>query len=186
MCWSFVLHRLHILRLEVSYLTGSMFYVCKFCSYRLHIFHVEVLSPTATHFMCKSFVPHSCTFMCRCFSTYCLRFSLTGSTFNMWSFFSHRLHILCIEVSSFTACTFYLQRYLTSQAAYFMYASFVPHRLHIVHVEVLSPQLHFMCVWVCVFINFFPNEKFWTLPNWKSLQTTIWNGMKMAKSSTNG
>ena len=34
-------------------------------------------------------------------------------------------------------------------------------------------------------LNPFPNDKFWTLPNWKSLRTTISNGMKMAESSAN-
>ena len=32
----------------------------------------------------------------------------------------------------------------------------------------------------------FPNEKFWTLPNWRSLQTTILNLMKMAGRSPKG
>ena len=31
-------------------------------------------------------------------------------------------------------------------------------------------------------VNPFANDKFFTLPNWKSLQTTILNSMKMAKS----
>ena len=35
-------------------------------------------------------------------------------------------------------------------------------------------------------VNPFPNDKFYTLPNWKSLQTTISNLMKMAESSPNG
>ena len=36
-------------------------------------------------------------------------------------------------------------------------------------------------------INFnpLPDDKFWTLPNWKSLQTTISNLMKMAESYSN-
>ena len=33
--------------------------------------------------------------------------------------------------------------------------------------------------------NPFPNDKFHTLPNWKSLQTTISNLMKTAESSLN-
>ena len=32
-------------------------------------------------------------------------------------------------------------------------------------------------------VNPFPNNKFWTLPNGKSLQTTILNALKMAESS---
>ena len=35
-------------------------------------------------------------------------------------------------------------------------------------------------------LNPIPNDKFWTLPNWKSLQTTISNLMKMAESSPIG
>ena len=35
-------------------------------------------------------------------------------------------------------------------------------------------------------INPFPNDKFWTLPNYKSLQTTILSLMKLAESSLNG
>ena len=35
-------------------------------------------------------------------------------------------------------------------------------------------------------VNPFPNDKFWTLPNSKSLQMTISNLMKMAETSPNG
>ena len=35
-------------------------------------------------------------------------------------------------------------------------------------------------------LNSFPNDKFWTNPNWKRLQTTILILMKMAKSYPNG
>ena len=35
-------------------------------------------------------------------------------------------------------------------------------------------------------LNPFPNDKFLTLPNWKSLQTTILKLMKMAESPPNG
>ena len=34
--------------------------------------------------------------------------------------------------------------------------------------------------------NPFPNNKFWTFPNWKSLQTNILNLIKMAESSVDG
>ena len=38
---------------------------------------------------------------------------------------------------------------------------------------------------ITIFVTFnpFPNDKFWTIPNWKSLQTIILNLMKMAESS---
>ena len=35
-------------------------------------------------------------------------------------------------------------------------------------------------------LNPFPNDKFWTFPNWKSLQTTIINSMKIVESSPKG
>ena len=37
-----------------------------------------------------------------------------------------------------------------------------------------------------IFYNFnrFPNDKFWTRPNWRSLQTTISNLMKMVENSS--
>ena len=36
---------------------------------------------------------------------------------------------------------------------------------------------------LCLALRPFPNDKFGTLPNWKSLQTTILNFMKMSESS---
>ena len=37
-----------------------------------------------------------------------------------------------------------------------------------------------------ILFNFFPNDKFYTLQYWKSLQTTISNLMKMEDSSSKG
>ena len=41
-------------------------------------------------------------------------------------------------------------------------------------------------VTIKIFFNPFPTNKFQTLPNWKSLQMTISNLMKMAESSLKG
>ena len=47
-------------------------------------------------------------------------------------------------------------------------------------LNTIKPVLETTC------FNPFPNDKFWTGPNLKSLQTTISNLLKMAEISTNG
>ena len=46
-----------------------------------------------------------------------------------------------------------------------------------------STACAFYALLTCESFNPFPNDKFWTLSNSKSLQTTISNVMKVAKSS---
>ena len=41
-------------------------------------------------------------------------------------------------------------------------------------------------LYLCQLLNPFPNDKFYTFPNWKNLQTTISNLIKVAESSPKG
>ena len=51
--------------------------------------------------------------------------------------------------------------------------------------ELYSGNFIEVCLFCTLLLNPYPNEKFYTLPNWKSLQMTISNVMKIAESSPN-